>query len=72
MLDLGEGSVVPDEFLNIETRSSLWYRNLVAGAVAGAVSRTCTAPFDRLKIVMQVNLLIFHTVPLLNLTKRVS
>lgn len=54
VLDLGEGSVVPDEFLNIETRSSLWYRNLVAGAVAGAVSRTCTAPFDRLKIVMQV------------------
>ena len=36
-----------------ENRQEMWYKNLIAGAVAGAVSRTITAPFDRLKTVMQ-------------------
>jgi solute carrier family 25 phosphate transporter 23/24/25/41 len=33
----------------------LWIRNLVAGGLAGAISRTCTAPLDRVKIFLQVH-----------------
>lgn len=35
------------------SRKDMWFKNLIAGAVAGSVSRTFTAPFDRLKTVMQ-------------------
>ena len=54
LVDIGEGNIVPDDFPKEETRSGLIFRNLLAGAIAGGVSRTCTAPFDRLKTVMQV------------------
>lgn len=54
MFDIGEQLTVPDEFSEKERRSGLVWRQLVAGAMAGAVSRTGTAPLDRLKVFLQV------------------
>lgn len=31
-----------------------WWRHMVAGGAAGAVSRTVTAPLDRMKIMFQI------------------
>ncbi|CAL4085256.1 unnamed protein product, partial [Meganyctiphanes norvegica] len=53
-LDLGEDLAVPDDFSLEEWLSGKWWRHLMAGGVAGAVSRSCTAPLDRLKIFLQV------------------
>ncbi|KAL0202786.1 hypothetical protein M9458_000804, partial [Cirrhinus mrigala] len=49
MLDIGEHLTVPDEFSEKEKQSGFVWRQLMAGAVAGSVSRTGTAPLDRLK-----------------------
>lgn len=46
--------MVPDEFTIEEKQTGMWWRHLVAGGGAGAVSRTFTAPLDRLKVMMQV------------------
>lgn len=54
VLDIGECLTVPDEFSEREKLTGMWWRQLVAGAAAGAVSRTGTAPLDRLKVFMQV------------------
>uniref|UniRef100_A0A8C5D1Z1 Calcium-binding mitochondrial carrier protein SCaMC-3-like n=1 Tax=Gouania willdenowi TaxID=441366 RepID=A0A8C5D1Z1_GOUWI len=55
MFDIGEQLTVPDEFSEKERRSGLVWRQLMAGAMAGAVSRTGTAPLDRLKVFLQVH-----------------
>lgn len=54
MLDIGDSLTVPDEFTEEEKKSGQWWKQLLAGGVAGAVSRTGTAPLDRLKVMMQV------------------
>ncbi|KAM4664374.1 mitochondrial adenyl nucleotide antiporter SLC25A25 isoform 1-T1 [Discoglossus pictus] len=55
IFDVGENLTVPDEFTVEEKQTGMWWRHLVAGGGAGAVSRTCTAPLDRLKVIMQVH-----------------
>lgn len=55
MIDIGEQLTVPPEFTAKERKSGMWWRHLVAGGMAGAISRTCTAPLDRVKIMLQVH-----------------
>ncbi|XP_006092679.1 calcium-binding mitochondrial carrier protein SCaMC-1 [Myotis lucifugus] len=54
-IDIGDSLTVPDEFTEDEKMSGQWWRQLLAGGIAGAVSRTSTAPLDRLKVMMQVH-----------------
>uniref|UniRef100_A0A5S6QWV1 EF-hand domain-containing protein n=1 Tax=Trichuris muris TaxID=70415 RepID=A0A5S6QWV1_TRIMR len=49
VFDIGEDSIVPEEFSDYEFVLGAWWQHLVAGAAAGSVSRTCTAPLDRVK-----------------------
>ncbi|XP_055934324.1 calcium-binding mitochondrial carrier protein SCaMC-2-like [Argiope bruennichi] len=53
-LDVGENLSVPEDFTKKEMQTGMWWRHLVAGAIAGGVSRTCTAPLDRIKVFLQV------------------
>ncbi|KAK1803088.1 hypothetical protein P4O66_021617, partial [Electrophorus voltai] len=55
ILDIGEHLTVPDEFSEKERQSGFVWRQLMAGAMAGSVSRTGTAPLDRLKVFLQVH-----------------
>lgn len=54
-LDIGEDLAVPKDFTVEELETGKWWRHLIAGGIAGAVSRTVTAPLDRLKIMLQVH-----------------
>ncbi|XP_078040603.1 short Calcium-binding Mitochondrial Carrier isoform X4 [Augochlora pura] len=54
-MDIGEDIGVPEDFTTSEMVSGMWWRHLVSGGVAGAVSRTCTAPLDRIKVYLQVH-----------------
>ena len=53
-MDTGEPAAIPDDLTEEELRSGAWWKHLVAGGIAGAVSRSCTAPFDRLKLTLMV------------------
>lgn len=55
IIDIGENTIVPDDFTEKEMQTGMWWRHLVSGGAAGAVSRTATAPLDRLKILLQVH-----------------
>ncbi|XP_069862268.1 mitochondrial adenyl nucleotide antiporter SLC25A24 isoform X2 [Dipodomys merriami] len=54
-IDIGDSLTIPDEFTEEEKKSGQWWRQLLSGGIAGAVSRTSTAPLDRLKVMMQVH-----------------
>ncbi|KAJ8357376.1 hypothetical protein SKAU_G00201700 [Synaphobranchus kaupii] len=54
VFDVGESRALPMEFTQEETDSGIWKKYILAAGMADAVSRTATAPIDRLKTQLQV------------------
>ncbi|PAA79386.1 hypothetical protein BOX15_Mlig005458g1, partial [Macrostomum lignano] len=53
--DIGESFVIPDDYTPEERQSGVAWKTLVSGGLAGAVSRSATAPLDRLKVAWQAS-----------------
>ena len=55
MIDIGEQLTCPPDFPKAKgSMFGVSWCHLIAGGIAGAISRTSTAPLDRLKVMLQV------------------
>ncbi|MGH0152983.1 UNVERIFIED_CONTAM: hypothetical protein FKN15_059546 [Acipenser sinensis] len=70
VFDVGESLTMPMQFTEEEIHSGAWRKMIFAGGVADSVSRTITAPIDRLKTQLQIKLIGHVTEDDLNIHQR--